>query len=96
MNQTIEAEVYPLARGGNLLAICRVNWHGLQIKGIKLIQKKDGGKFMAMPNRQYKDKNGEEKYEDVCYWPGQETRMEIESKLISLYEQKINRQDSGY
>lgn len=52
---------------------------------------KDGKRFISMPSKGWKEKNGEEKRRDVCHPIVSENRIAIQNAVFTAYEQKISK-----
>lgn len=50
---------------------------------------KDGKRFISMPSKGFKNKDGEEKRRDVCHPIVSETRIAIQKAVFAAYDQKI-------
>lgn len=50
---------------------------------------KDGKRFISMPSKVFKNKDGEEKRRDVCHPIVSENRIAIQKAVFAAYDQKI-------
>ena len=50
---------------------------------------KDGKRYVSMPGKMWKNKDGEEKRRDVCHPIVSSARMEIQNAVFSAYDKKI-------
>lgn len=50
---------------------------------------KDGKRFISMPSKVLKNKDGEEKRRDVCHPIVSENRIAIQKAVFAAYDQKI-------
>ncbi len=64
-------------------AVVSITWHGLVVRGCKLIEGAKGS-CLCMPAR----KKGEE-WEDVCYFVGAENRSTVTEAVLAEYRVEI-------
>jgi len=71
--------VRPCVNCGNMKAVVSMSWHGLVVRGLKLV---DGAKglFLSMPAR----KRGED-WEDICFFVDPSAREEVTTKVLEEY-----------
>lgn len=50
---------------------------------------KDGKRYVSMPGKMWKNKEGEEKRRDVCHPIVSSARMEIQNTVFAAYDKKI-------
>lgn len=59
------------------------------IHGVGVVVK-DGKRFISMPSKSFKNKDGEEKRRDVCHPIVSESRIAIQKAVFAAYDQKIS------
>ena len=57
------------------------------IKGIKLIETKEKGRFISMPSK--KIRKEKRAFRDVCHPLNQETRDELTTLIFQAYDEKV-------
>ena len=75
--------VRPCHNCGNMKAVFSFQWHGLVVRGAKVMEGAKG-RFISMPSR----KKGEE-WEDVCFFLSPELREQITQEVLSEYDAAI-------
>jgi hypothetical protein len=77
----IEAMNFKVYRSGNMLGFFDLKYHGLAVRGCRLMTGPNGYWF-SFPQKVYRDRNGEKRYSDFLYL----TRPEHEriSNLVKL------------
>lgn len=63
----------------------------VSIRGVKIVSS-EKGLFIAMPNRAFTDKDGKEKYQDICYPISKALRQEMTDVVLNSYKRYIERQ----
>ena len=62
------------------------------IHGIRVVDSQKG-LFVSMPQNSYKDGNGNTKYSDVFHAVTAEARTELNSAVLSAYEQRLHMEE---
>lgn len=80
-----EVKIHSIHPEGNLRANASVNIYGdFAVRGVKVIEGAKG-LFVSMPS--YKAGNGE--YRDICFPCTKEAKAELDSAVISAYQQTL-------
>lgn len=58
------------------------------IHGVGVV-KKDNKRFVSMPSKAWKNKEGEDRRRDVCHPIASSARMEIQNAVFAVYDKKI-------
>ena len=75
-----------IKKGGPLLGFANVVIDNcFAIRGIKIIETEDKGRFISMPSKRRK-----ERFIDICHPINQETRDELQSAILELYDVVVN------
>ena len=82
---------------GNTRAYASVNVAGaVAIHGIRVIDSRKG-LFVSMPNRSYKDSNGNTQYSDIAHAVTKEVREAINKHVLEAYNQALaESQNDGF
>lgn len=72
--------VYPLNGYGNLKAMASINFKGVLLRGLRILEK-DEELWIGMPSK----KRGE-KWEDIYFFPDPKIRGQIKDILIDKYK----------
>ncbi len=76
--------VQPLVGFGNMKAMASMNYRGVILRGLKLIEKDDTF-WLGMPSR----KKGE-RWEDYFFFPDCDTRKRVLDSIVKKYEEEAN------
>ena len=60
------------------------------VHGVKIVNSKKKGLFIAMPNETFKDKDGKDTRRDVFHPINSEARKAMEEAVIAAYNEKVN------
>lgn len=83
---TVKAKIYNVNMSGNPRANLSLSLNdAFVVNGVKLMERADGELFTAMPS--YRQGNG--KYQDICYPLTPELREEINQVAITAYNQAL-------
>ena len=83
-----EVRIIKIIKRGALLGYANVVIdNSFIIKGIKLIETEENGRFIAMPSK--KLNTAKRKFRDVCHPINQETRKELTDAIFEAYDEEI-------
>ncbi|MBR1483156.1 MAG: SpoVG family protein [Ruminococcus sp.] len=94
----IRAKIDRLVDGdGNTRAYASINVAGaVAIHGIRVMDSRKGV-FVSMPNRSYKDSNGNTQYSDIAHAVTKEVREAINKQVLDAYNQALEEsQNDGF
>lgn len=85
-----EVRIMPVKSGnGSAKAYASITLDGVfAVNDIRIVDGKNG-LFVALPNRKGKDKDGNEKYYDVCNPTTAELRKEVNEAVIAKYNETV-------
>lgn len=79
-------------KAGALKAVASVTLDDkFAVHGVKVIETAKG-RFMAMPEEIYKDKDGKEAHRDIFHPICSEVRTELEAAVLTAYETAISKE----
>ena len=86
-----EVRIMPVKSGnGSAKAYASIILDGVfAVNDIRIVDGKNG-LFVALPNRKGKDKDGKEKYYDICNPTTAELRKEINEAVIAKYNETVS------
>lgn len=74
---------------GNLIAFFSIAYNtdlgAFYINDLKLFQK-DGSRFIAMPDREYKNEHGEKKYAPHCGFSDRESKQKFQEQVLQAID----------
>lgn len=83
-----EVRIVKILKRGNLLGYANVViGNSFIIKGIKLIETEEKGRFIAMPSKRLNRRIRE--FRDVCHPINQETRKELTDAIFEAYDEEL-------
>lgn len=89
--EDISIKVIPVNNGGQLRGIATLDMFGLQIGGIKILEKKNQkGLYVSMPQYSAKGKNGIE-WNDVVYPTSADARWRLSEWVLDAYEKEVKK-----
>lgn len=100
-NRTFRLSVRKIDRlvdgDGNTRAYASINVAGaVAIHGIRVMDSRKG-LFVSMPNRSYKDSNGNTQYSDIAHAVTKEVREAINKQVLDAYNQALEEnQNDGF
>ena len=90
MDTFSEVNITPITTGGSTKAVGNVLVAGTIKVNFRVVEKKAGGLFAALPSRSTKKPDGTFEFRDEVFIPDKATREELNSVVIAAYESKIN------
>ncbi len=77
-------QVYPLTGFNNLKAMASLNYRGVILRGLRLLEK-DDSLWLGMPSR----KRGE-RWEDIYFFPDTDMRKKVLDAVTEKYTSELN------
>jgi DNA-binding cell septation regulator SpoVG len=84
MPEITSVRVEPLTGFNNLKALASINYRGVVLRSLKLLENEDGTLSLGMPSR----KRGE-RWEDIYFFSDVTTRERILAVIITVYRKEI-------